>query len=292
MYKILCAIFFAPFFIHAHKADCIVFSYNRPLQLYAFLESVEKYVADIGDVVVIYRASNKSYVQAYEEVQQAYPRVHFVCQNNAAHKADFKPLVLQCLEQSTAEYCLFGVDDSMVKDYFSCAQCIELIEREGAYAFYLRLGRHVDSSYPDVCHPLPASLQEKDGYLMWNFIDGTCNWNCIHNLDLTLYRKEKVLNDFRDLVFSCPNSLEGEWGTSRYLPAADARGICFYDSKMVNIPLNQVQECCYVPNMNYLNARELLVLFNRGMKLALEPLYKINNRSPHIDHIPQFIPRK
>lgn len=286
----LIALLLANFFLQADKADCIVFSYNRPLQLFAFLESAHRYVSDIGDIVVMYRASHDAYADGYHEVMCAYPRVRFICQDNSVKKSDFKPLVLQCLEQLKAEYVIFAVDDIVVKDYFSCSRCIDLLCQEEAYAFYLRLGQYVDASYPEVRHPLPASLQQKDEYLTWQFADGACNWNCIHNLDLTLYRKDKVLKDFRNLRFNCPNSLEGAWGAVQYLPV-NARGICFAESKMVNIPLNQVQECCYVPNMHYLTAPELLAVFNTGMKLAIDPLYKIHNRSPHIDYVPTFIPR-
>ena len=53
-------------------ADFVIFSYNRPLQLYAFLESIEKYVAGIGSIQVIYRVSDDSYEEGYKVVKKEF----------------------------------------------------------------------------------------------------------------------------------------------------------------------------------------------------------------------------
>ena len=43
------------------KADLVVFSKDRPLQLYAFLESVETYITDLETISVIYRVTSSAY---------------------------------------------------------------------------------------------------------------------------------------------------------------------------------------------------------------------------------------
>jgi hypothetical protein len=58
----------------------------------------------------------------------------------------------------------------------------------------------------------------------------------------------------------------------------------------VNIPMNIVGRTGN-PHMNYLNAEELLLKFNQGLKIDIEPLYKVENHSPHIDYIPEFVLR-
>jgi len=47
----------------ANKAntDLIVFSYDRPLQLYALLESLESYVTGLAQISVIYRVSRDAF---------------------------------------------------------------------------------------------------------------------------------------------------------------------------------------------------------------------------------------
>ena len=64
------------------KADLVVFSYDRPLQLYAFLESTEKYVTGVGDLVVIYRASSEQFQKGYEVVEADFPGAMFWLQGS------------------------------------------------------------------------------------------------------------------------------------------------------------------------------------------------------------------
>ena len=45
------------------RADLIIFSFNRPMQLYALLESVEKYLTGIEETVIIYRAGNERFLK-------------------------------------------------------------------------------------------------------------------------------------------------------------------------------------------------------------------------------------
>ena len=76
----------------AEKADLIIFSYNRPLQLYALLESVQKDVTGLGETTVLYRADGP-FAAGYEKVKAAYPQVQFRAQG-IDPASDFKPLTL------------------------------------------------------------------------------------------------------------------------------------------------------------------------------------------------------
>ena len=49
------------FFNENNNVDIIIFSYDRPLQLYAFLESIDQYCVGVGKCFVLYRASDKDY---------------------------------------------------------------------------------------------------------------------------------------------------------------------------------------------------------------------------------------
>src|SRR5271154_2417996 len=71
--KLIVAIllFCSPF--SARAADLIIFSYDRPLQLYAFLESVQRYVTGIGQTSIIYRTSGQDFDAGYQIVQSTFP---------------------------------------------------------------------------------------------------------------------------------------------------------------------------------------------------------------------------
>jgi len=54
--------------LQAAVADVVVFSYNRPIQLYAFLESAENLMTGAGEVHVIYRADTQELSAGYDVV--------------------------------------------------------------------------------------------------------------------------------------------------------------------------------------------------------------------------------
>ncbi len=58
----------------AEKADLLIFSYNRPLQLYALLESIEKHMTGTDQLFVLYRA-DPSFQAAYEKLKNRFPKV-------------------------------------------------------------------------------------------------------------------------------------------------------------------------------------------------------------------------
>lgn len=64
------------------QADLIIFSYQRPLQLYALLESVEQRVRALKNIFVIYRADDAAFQAAYVEVKGTFSNVKFYRQEN------------------------------------------------------------------------------------------------------------------------------------------------------------------------------------------------------------------
>ncbi len=61
------------------EVDFIVYSFNRPLLLHAFLKSVKKYVSGLRKLFVIYRSDDK-YIQAYKKLQQEFSDYVFITQ--------------------------------------------------------------------------------------------------------------------------------------------------------------------------------------------------------------------
>src|SRR6266849_6026071 len=109
--------------IEKHSADLIIFSFDRPLQLYALLESLQLYATDIRSTTIIYRTSNDRYNNAFKEVAQQFPHIQLFHQQNIS---DFKTLTVRAIEESTSDYVIFAVDDNIVKDTFSDDECIDL----------------------------------------------------------------------------------------------------------------------------------------------------------------------
>jgi hypothetical protein len=128
------------------KADLVIFSFNRPLQLYALLESLEKHCQGISETHVIYRASDDTFDCGYRLVMEDFNHVHYHKQGENPQQ-DFKPLTLHGAFESPSNYIIFAVDDIVVKESVDLTQCICALEKYNAYGFYLRLGKNLTQCY-------------------------------------------------------------------------------------------------------------------------------------------------
>ncbi|MFI5333339.1 MAG: hypothetical protein ACHQVS_04545 [Candidatus Babeliales bacterium] len=273
-----------------NKVDVVIFSYDRPLQLELLLTSMERFVVGTGEISVVYRASAPAYKKAYKQLQKAYPSIHFVVQGTQP-KQDFKPLTEQCAFTTPSEYIVFAVDDNVVKEPVDVSACIDLLEKYHAYGFYLRMGAHLTDCYTMSCkQPLPPLQECEAGVYSWCFIQGFADWGYPNNVDMTLYRKRDIKQVIMDLTYSNPNTLELQWARN---PASRTKlGLCFARTKMVNLPLNKVQDSWNNRNENLLQPEEQLAKFNKGLAIAIEPLCGIINKSAHMAYVPTFVKRK
>lgn len=247
------------------QADLLIFSSDSPLQLYACLESIQRYITGFEDLTVLYRASNDSFVDAYEKIKDAFPIARFTLQSADDFKSGLKKIVFH----SPSEYILFGSDDLIVKDFVDLKLCMDQMEKTGAYGFYLRFGRHIHSL------PLPPSQPLSNGIYAWEIEMGEADWGSAPSLEMTLFKKQEIQKILSQSKYKNQNDLKTSW--SKEVPEK-AVGLYFERSKLVNIS-------------NDLNTEELLAKFNQGLKIDIEPLYKVENGSPCLDYIPEFILR-
>lgn len=269
------------------SVDLVLFSYDRPLQLTAALESIQRYLSGSVSCTLLYRSSDTRFDAAYKEVLSLFPTVRAVKQSDHPRK-DFKPLLEEILFESPAEYVLFCADDLVMKEYVDLDLCRKALERTGAYAFYLRFGRNIQHSYIGG-KPLrqPCSAELGNGMFAWDLRRGEEDWGLANNFEMSLYRKVDLKKCFQKIFYKNPGTLQERWSLT--LPEK-AVGLYFEQSKLVNLPLNSVQ-ASGKPNMNYMTAEELLLKFNQGLKIDIEPLFQVNNPAPHYDWAPQLISR-
>jgi hypothetical protein len=267
------------------SVDLILFSFDRPLQLHACLESAQHYTRGLGSIYVLYRASDPRFQAAYQLLVQTFPNVHFLSQGSNPRK-DFKPLLLEILGKASSPYLLLGVDDTLFKDPVDLISCASFLERTGSYAFFLRFGRHIQKAYVhQTSQHLPPSFPIGRDLYAWDFRQGEYDWAFPHNLDLTLYRKSDLLPLFEQLKFRNPNTLEEAWAKH---PPRSTLGLYFHRSRILNLPLNQVNPSD-LPHMNCMTAQELLLKYEQGYRLNYLLLEGIENLSPHHEWPPAFM---
>lgn len=274
----------------SNKVDLVVFSYNRPMQLYAFLESASQYLQGIETATVIYRADCE-YETGYDIVKEQFGDVSFLCQQNAPQ--DFWELFKKAVFGSEkSQYILFSVDDIIVKDYVDLDYCSRLIEQEQAYAFILRLGLNIDHCYMlNLSTPVPLARLVAPSIYKYKFSDGQADWAYPNTLDMGLYRKSDVEKTIFKLKWNYPNECEGRWAS---LANLNQYGLFFEESKVVNLPLNLVNNsrdggqnrCSF-----FYSAKELLDQFLAGYKIDIKPISKMRHNTVHVDSYVSFIKR-
>ena len=272
------------------EVDIVVFSYHRPLQLYAFLESLFLHSKGTNRVVAIIRADNERVKKAYGLVQKAFPSVTFRFQETPPD--DFKALTLECAfwPKSRAAYLAFAVDDIVVTRPFDFRECTRAMERFGGYAFFLRLGVNIDYCYAlSLPTPVPRHQNIDRKIISWKFSDGYGDWAYPQNVDLTVYRKSDLEPLVRNSTFTSPNTFEGD--LARFPPVQQS-GLCFAYSRIVNLPLNIVGTFSnrYYKE-SHLTPEELLSLFESGMKFDVRKMTKFKNNSAHFDYVPECVRR-
>jgi len=267
------------------EADLIIFSYNRPMQLYALLESSSLHITGLNKVFVLYRASSQEFVDAYDEVKKAFPKVHFVAQSSHAQE-DFQPLLSKILLEGSSPYVIFSVDDIIVRKDIDLTNCVDALEKTKAWGFFLGQGKNLKRCYMlDCIQPVPPLISIQEDIFAWQFKEGIGDWNWPNSLDMVVYPKEVMQRDFAKLTFHHPNDLENQWLKKAKLKRI---GLTFSESAIVNLPLNLVN----ISSNRYMNRyspEQLLQKFQEGLKIDIAPLSEFAPISRHIDYEPCFI---
>ncbi len=252
------------------RLDLVVLSYNKPLQLHAFLESVHQFVSSVDHISVIYRVSSPAYEKGYELVMKRFPHVKYLKQGDFPEK-DFKPLLLQAAFESPNAYVAFAVDNMVVRDFIDVQEGIDDMEKTGAVGIFYHLGRDLED--------LPSiSVHEKA--FAWQFSVGKGEWKHPYNTDLTLYRKKDIKGFLTSLKFIHPRSLDSLWNLKAKLSGV---GIYYDTSKVVHIPTERLSE-------RY-TSEELLTIFLSGLKLDIKPLEHYHVHASQLDALINFVPQ-
>ncbi len=281
------------------KVDLIIYSYNRPMQLYALLESIERYVVGIGKTFVIYRSANQEFENKYKEVQENFTWTEFVVHSHTEPYKYFKPITMECIfNKESNPYFLIAMDDNIVTDFVDLEDAITNMEKFRAFAFFLRLGTNINECFMTKTKtPVPCFKIFK-GIFCWIFKNGSGDWAFPINHDMTIYRKKDMKESLEKLDFDGFHNWETRW--CQMAADMNKHGLCYERSKIVNITANLVNPTDgnyeqftseWKRKMNDFSTENLLKKFNDGLKINIDDFYQINNKAPHIEYEYNFIKR-
>lgn len=119
--------------------DVVIFSLNKPMELYATLQSLKAKVSEIGETFILYEFSGSDSLAAYEKLMVEFPFAHFVGQHEVEGNFGFKEYLGKIMREPSADHVLFLADGSVVTPSVSLAQCIEDLCFTGCSCYFFQL---------------------------------------------------------------------------------------------------------------------------------------------------------
>ena len=268
---------------YSSLVNCIIFSKNRACQLQALLRSFEDQVRDSVHTKILYEASSELHNEAYDEVQSDFTasNIEWIPQR------DFRKDLLRILQGIEAKWLFFLVDD-MVFIRPVDFSVFENVSPKSTVAS-LRLAPHIRFSYTmntSMQVPQFETYSHDNNLLQWPWEHGESDWGYPLSVDGHLFAPEEIRSIAEKSNFRAPNSFESALQLAK--PVFLKRyGLCYPESRVVNLPLNKVQQ----ENSNLcgdISEKSLLNKWKQGCQIDVKSLYGTVNESVHQELRVQF----
>lgn len=238
---------------------CVVFSLDRPMQLDAFLTSMQRHAGDVfSSVAILYRSSTRRFAAAYDLAREAHPSYLW------HEETEFRSDLLSLLDPSG--YVVFHTDDDV---FFADVEPFSIGDDEACFS--LRLGLNVRYSYP---LDLPEQVERPSvgaTRISWDWRSqplGSFSYPLALNGHVLRADETRAL--VRELSFSDPNALESKLHARR--SAMRSRMAAFTTSCVVSIPANVVTRRFRNRHGGMQSASELNERFLAGERIATESM--------------------
>ena len=187
--------------------------------------------------------------------------------------------MLSCLNGSN-EFCTFFVDDIIFKDKVKFSDVCQILSLNSPIlTISLRMGLHLNFCYPTrSSQSIPNGIIQ-NGLFAWDWRSGVGDWSYPFSVDGHVFRKSEIARCINETHFSNPNQFEDRLQILKTfnLPTNCA---CFAFSKIVNLPLNRVQNE-YKNRSEEETPEKLLEHWKSGKKINIDAVARINNDSAH-----------
>lgn len=260
-------------------AHLVIFSEDSPLQLYAFLESLEKYANGFHKIMIYYQAEEEACKRAYLFNEERFKHCSFM----HIKKGDQIPLreqLLQTLSALDGNYVALVDDTCIIKDILNVEHAISLLEMTGAFGFYCNLGLHIQN-LPETMVPVGSSS------FAWELSRADNAWNANSLLQMSLFRVSDIMQEVKNQKFTNISDLRK---LSKASSKGTSMGLCYKDSKAVIIPMKMIKIDTREEIVLYTNS-ELTERFLDGFKMDITSVFQMKNSSPLVEHYPKFILR-
>lgn len=261
--------------------EIIVFSKDRPIQLYALIESYLYYSKVKSPITIIYKCSHEGFTKAYHEIEKRFSDIRFIEEDN------FRDVLIKTIEQLKASRLLFLVDDIIFTREFNTSSFNQYNLKKTVPS--LRLGKNIVYSYTRQKNILQPKLKPNGLHIEWNWIKRNSYWSYPLSVDGHIFDKNEMLFMLKRIEFKAPNSLEE---SLQFFSKALFRrkGVSYEKSVLVNVPWNLVQTEIVNLHEN-VSTEELLKHWNDCKKIDTSLFHNLNNNSCHQSYDLQLVPR-
>lgn len=277
--------------------DAIVCSKDRPLQLYALLESMEVNSGDLfSKIKVLYKSSNSEIEAGYKEVEGRFGIISSASQLPCEFFEDgdsFKQSFEQAFDLTTPFHCLF-VDDILFFRKFPANQkyVLDAMKKPDICMFSLRLGLNTNKQkLPSGVATFDLKDYKTDGVsIKWDRtrIQPWFNYNYALTTDACIYRTHQIYSLISRESYKNLNELESKLYTEAY--KMPPMMLSCQNSCCVNIPFNLVQSSIINEiNQTYaMDAEQLNKKFLAGERLDWQNMDFSDVNCTHQEIEPKF----
>lgn len=256
----------------------IVFSKDRPLQLYALLESYSQYVKNPAPLHVIFSSTNSSYESAYNNIKEWVNKNNFFHIEFISQKDIFSEVLNRLLRQIKTKTVFFLVDDNVFINEINFDDIRQNISSDVIIS--LRHSPLIKESYTTKQNFSPPKFKKiNKNLLMFNWFESPCEWSDPWSVDGHFLDLAEIRVISRLSSFSAPNSFEIALKAFNDI-SKQKKGYCFNNSKIINLPINRVQDEVRNTSGN-ISPEFLLEKWNNNYSLDRSCLNKLKLTSTH-----------
>lgn len=268
-------------------------SFDRAFQLDALLGSIVDNVFDANKykIPVLYRYSTQEHQKAYSEMFSRHTTLNLtpILQSSGT---SFREQALATIQGMTSKKLIILVDDMLIIEKVNLDEFALL--PSDVYIPSLRLGSNITYSYAaDMNIELPHFLDKmtipeqksfKDHIHVWQWKTGVRHWRRPLSVDGNIFDRREYLYLMQNVDFKNPNTLEDTIASSFDEFYKHKLGICYEKAKVVNLPINnvnQIYDKTFDNRYGTIHQDNLLTLWQQGQQMDYKALYGYKNRGVH-----------
>jgi hypothetical protein len=273
----------------------VIFSKNRAMQLHGLLTSIYNNLQTNFNINVLYTYTDESYKNGYELLKNEFTNINYVNENDFE---TFSDSLKHIFKTNESDFCMFLTDDDLfynkvvlpyteINNIFTLTNCITISLRLGlnTTVCYTLNRLNTISKYNEETHIYNINLIEP--IIHWKISDGKYDYAYPLSVDGHIFKYQYMKYFVENLGYNNPNMFEAMLCHSE---RPDMVMSSFRHSKLVNLPLNRVQNT-FINKFGQTFKYEEDVLNNiflDGGRIDLNKMNFDNITSPHQEIILQF----